>query len=187
MYSSILLLATLSAHSLAIAIAKPYDPSASWGEVPGLEAYNYDLPPGDDYLAQIPSVITPSPKPIALPVASPTSTCEFPNRPACCRTNDYNGCHDASYTSFCSGKPLVCCSRVDINSQIGIGCRPPTPARPAVQSSPQSGTTEEGTPEPITGGEKPTSPIQIPVPNAPGVTLPEGKQEESNPIWWLNE
>lgn len=186
MHSSILLLATLSAHSLAIAIAKPYDPLASWGEVPGLEAYNYDLPPGD-YLAQIPSIITPSPKPVALAVASPTSTCGFPNRLACCTTNDYNGCHDASYTSFCSDKPLVCCSRVDITSQIGIGCRALTPARPAVQSPPQSGTTEEGTQEPITGEEKLTVPNQVPVPNAPGFALPEGKQEESNPIWWLNE
>lgn len=167
MHSSILLLATLSAHSLAIAIAKPYDPSASWGEVPGLEAYNYNLPPGD-YLAQTPSIITPSPKPIALPVASPTSTCEFPNGLACCMTNDFEGCHDASYTSFCSGKLLVCCSRVDITSQIGSGCRHLTSAHPAVQSPPQSGTTEVWNQEPITGEEELTAPNQVPAPNAPG-------------------
>lgn len=186
MHSSILLLATLSAHSLAIAIAKPYDPSASWGEVPGLEAYNYNLPPGD-YLAQTPPIIPPNPKPIALPVASPTSTCEFPNRLACCATNDYNGCYDAAYTSFCSGKPLVCCSRVDIISRIGNGCRSLSSTSPAVQSSPQPGTTEGGTLEPITGEEKLTGPYQVPVPNIPGVAVPEGNEKESNPIWWQDE
>lgn len=189
MHSSILLLAALSAHSLAIAIAKPYDQLASWDELPGLEAFNYNLPPGD-YLAQTPPVITPSPKPIELPVASPESTCGFPNRFACCTTNDYNGCHDASYTSFCSGKPLVCCSRVDTTSQKGIGCRPLTPAPPAVESLPKSDTTEGGeTQEPITGDEQITVPIQVPVPvpNVPGIAVPEGKKEESNPIWWENQ
>lgn len=186
MHSSILLLATLSAHSLAIAIAKPYDPSASWGEVPGLEAYNYNLPP-EDYLAQTPPIISPNPKPIVLPVASPTSVCQFPNRLACCTTNDYNGCYDAGYTSFCSGKPLVCCSRVDIISRIGSGCKPLSSTNPAVQPSPQPGTTEGGTQEPITGVEKLTAPNQVPVPNDPSVAVPEGKQEESNPIWWLDE
>ena len=177
MHSSILLLATLSAHSLAIAIAKPYDPSASWGELPGLEAYNYNLPP-EDYLAETPPLIIPNPKPITLPVASPASTCEFPSRFACCTTNDYKGCHDASYSSFCSGKPLVCCSRVDINSQIGYDCGPLSLARPAAQS-PQGGTKV-----PITDEERPFGPNPVPVPNKPDVAVPDGDQEEFNPIWW---
>lgn len=186
MHSSILLLVTLSAHSLAIAIAKPYDPSTSWNELPVLEAYNYNLPPGN-YLAQTPSIITPIPKPIALPVASPISTCEFPRRLACCATNDYNGCYDASYASFCSGKPLVCCSRVDIISQIGSECGPLTPARPAAQSPQQSGNPKVKTQERITGEEKQTTPNQVTVPNAPGAAGPEGSQEEFNPIWWSQE
>lgn len=183
MHSSILLLAAFSAQSLAIAIAKPYDPSASWDEVPGLEALNYNLPLAEETTP----VITPNLKPIELPVPSPSSTCGFPNRLACCTTNDYNGCHDAAYASFCSGKPLVCCSRVDLTSQRGIGCKPLTPALPAIESPPESDTTEgEGTQEPITGEEKPTIPIQVPVPvpNVPGVPVPEGNKEEYNPIWW---
>lgn len=190
MHSSILLLATLSGHSLAIAIAKPYDPSISWGELPGLEAYNYNLPNGD-YLAQTPAIITPNPNPISLPYAAPTSTCTFPSRAACCGTTDYTGCYDAAYTSFCSGKPLVCCSRVDITSRIGQGCGPLNGARPAPQSpsqSPsQSDTTEEVPREPATGVGQPSAPKQVPVPNAPGVEVPEGVQENSNPIWWLDE
>lgn len=182
MHSSILLLATLSAHSLAIAIAKPYDSSASWGELPGLEAYNYNLPPGD-YLAQTPSIITPNPKPIDLPIAS---TCIFPKRLACCRTNDYHGCYDADYTSFCSGQLLVCCSRVDITSQNGIGCGPQDAARPAGQSHPQTGTTEGGTQKPVTDEDKPTAPGQVSVPNVPSVAVPESNQEESSPIWWID-
>lgn len=186
MHSSIFLLATLSAHSLAIAIAKPYDPLVSWGELPDLEAYDYNLPPGD-YLAQTPSVITPNPNPFVLPVAPPTSACEFPKRTACCDTEDYRGCHDADYTSFCSRKQLVCCSRVDITSQIGYGCGPLNAARPAPQSPPQPETTGGGTQEPAVGVEQPTAPKQVPVPNVPGVAVPEGDQKKFNPIWWLEE
>lgn len=186
MHSSILLLATLSAHSIAIAIAKPYDRSASWGEFAGLEAYNYNLPPGD-FLAQTPSFITPNPKTIVLPVTAPTSTCEFPKRTACCDTNDYEGCHDAAETSFCSGKQLVCCSRVDITSRIGYGCGPLNAARPAPQSPPQSETTGGETQEPATDVEQQTAPKQVPVPNFPGIAAPESDQENSNPIWWLEE
>lgn len=192
MHSSVLLLAALSAHALAIAIAKPYDPSVSWDELPGLEAFNYNLLPAD-YLAETPPVITPKPQHIKLPVVSPESTCGFPNRLACCTTNDYKGCHDASYTSFCSGKTLVCCSRVDITSQIGIGCGPLTPASPAVDSPPKPDTTKGGETqqEPITSDEKLTVPTQVPVPapapNAPDFAVPEGNKEESNPNRWENQ
>ena len=186
MHSSILLLAALSGHSLAIAIAKPYDPSGSWGELPGLGAYIDNLPTGD-YLAQTPSIITPAPQPISIPHASSTSTCNFPNRPACCETNDYNGCYDAAYTSFCSGRPLVCCSRVDTTSRIGEGCGPLNGARPALQSPPHSDNTGEGPQEPATGVGQPVGPKQVPVPNAPGVEVPQRVQENLNPIWWLDE
>lgn len=186
MHSSILLLATLYTHSLAIAITKPHDPSVSWGDSPGLEAYMYNLPPGD-YLAQTPSIITPSPKPIVLPVAPQTSTCEFPNIAACCNTNDYRGCHDSAYPSFCSGKQLFCCSRIDITSQIGYGCGPLNAARPAPQSPTQPDTTGGANLDPITGVQQLSAPKQVPVPSAPGVGVPEGDQDSSNPIWWQEE
>lgn len=182
MHSSMILLATLSGHSLAIAVAKPYDPSVSWGELPGLEAYDYNTPSGD-YLAQTPSIITPSPK----SYAPSTSTCKFPYRTACCETNDYTGCYDAAYTSFCTGKPLVCCGRVDITSRNGEDCGPLNGARPAPQSPSQSDTTGEGSREPATGMEQPFAPKQVPVPNAPGAEVPEGGHENSNPIWWLED
>lgn len=179
MYSSILLLATLSAHSLAIAIARPYDQSVSWGELPGLEAYNYNLPAGD-YLAQTPSIIiTPNPEPIVLPAAS---TCGFPKRTACCDTNDFRGCHDAAETSFCSSKPLVCCDRVDITSRIGFGCAPLNAASAAPQITPQLDNTSGGTQLPATDPGQPAGLNQVPVPNVPDVAVPEG-----SPIWWLED
>lgn len=185
MLSSSFLLATLSGHCLAIAITKPYDPSGSWGELPGLEAYNYNLPAGD-YLAQTPPIITPSPQRMSIPHTPLTSTCDFPNRPACCATNDYTGCYDAAYTSFCSGRPLVCCSRVDTTSRIGMDCGPMNGARPALQSPTHSENTGERPREPANGVGQPSSPKQVPVPNAPGVDVPEGVQENFNPIWWLD-